>query len=325
VNKDGGRAEPRGPIFVGGAARSGKTLVSLMLSSLPQVVVARRTEMWPRFYGRFGDLGRPANLERCLRAMLRRSQISSLCPDSDQIRREFHLGEATYARLFALVQEQNARRAGKSRWGDQTALIERFADELMSAYGEPRVIHMVRDPRDRHEAILRRAPRRAGAIGTTTSVWLRSVALGMRHVKRYPESYKIVRYESLVTHPEETMRDLCAFLGEEFDPAILRMEDVPRYRRERGAARGGSPISADHVGRYRETINRCDLAFIQAVAAHQMLAFDYVPDPVRISPGEGLRYAAIGWPLGLARMGYLRAVDAFQRYSGSPIPSAQAR
>lgn len=309
---------------MGGPGRSGKTLVSFMLSSLP-IAVTRRTEMWPRFYGRFGDLDRPANFERCLRAMLRRKQIASLMPDPDRIRREFRLGAPTYARLFGVVHEQYAEQSGKTRWGDQTGLIERFADELMAAYQGAKVIHMIRDPRDRHEAILERAPRRAGAVGTSASVWLYSVALGRRNMRRYPGSYKLVRYETLVTRPEETMRGICAFLGEEFDPAMLRMGDTPRYQQQRVAAGDGNVISATHVGRYRQTISRCDLAFIQAVAARRMSSFDYLLDPIRIVRREDVGCAAVAWPISLARMGSRRVRYAMYGRASNPIRSLLPR
>jgi hypothetical protein len=78
MGQRGTDAAPAGPIFIGGTSRSGKTLMRWMLSSHPRIVVTRRTEMWTRFYGRFGDLTEPANLERCLRAMLERRQIADL-------------------------------------------------------------------------------------------------------------------------------------------------------------------------------------------------------------------------------------------------------
>ena len=53
-----------GPIFIGGLSFSGKTTLRLMLSSHPVIVLSRRTYMWQRFYGRYGDLRRPENLER---------------------------------------------------------------------------------------------------------------------------------------------------------------------------------------------------------------------------------------------------------------------
>ena len=37
-------------------------------------------------------------------------------------------GQPTYACLFALFQQHYAERAGKPRWGDQSGLIERYAD-----------------------------------------------------------------------------------------------------------------------------------------------------------------------------------------------------
>jgi hypothetical protein len=301
-------AEDRlGPIFIGGAARSGKTLLRWLLSSHPRIAVSRRTEMWPRFFGRYGDLGRSENLERCLRAMLARKQVAALELDLERLRNDFRGGASTYARLFALMHEQYAERAGKPRWGDQTGLIERFADELMTAYQGARLIHMVRDPRDRYAAVRDRATRRPGALGRAMSEWLSSVGLAGSNAERHAGSCAIVRYEDLVTRPEETIRELCAFLGETFEPEMLRMEGVRRYDPER--ARTGSPISTAHVGAYRGEIDRSDIAFIQAVAGRAMRAVGYPLDPIRLSPGERFRCATLGWPANLTRLGPRQALS----------------
>jgi sulfotransferase family protein len=308
-----------GPIFVGGASRSGKTLVRWMLSSTPRIVVTSRTGMWPRFYGRFGDLGRSDNFDRCVDAMLARKQIAALTIDVDRLRRDFRRGPPTYARLFALVHEQYAERCGKSRWGDQTGLIERFADEIASAYPGARVIHMIRDPRDRHVALRDSGPHRALPVGESTASWLLSAALARRNVQRHPSTYKLVRYETLVTQLDATMRDVCAFIDEEFDPTMLTMDSARRYRAQREAAIDGRPISAAYVGQYRGSIGRRDLAFIQSVAHRQMIAFDYTPDPIRLSARERVHFAAVDWPINLARIGSWRAVDALFGRPRAPI------
>ncbi len=316
-----------GPVFVGGAGRSGKTLVRWMLSSHSRIVVSRRTEMWPRFYGRFGDLRRPENFERCLRAMLDRKQIASLGPDPERLRRDFWQGAPTYARLFELFHEQYLQPSGKARWGDQTGLIERYADEVISAYPGARIVHLIRDPRDRHEAVAVRDPRRPGALGQSTATWLSSVALARRNLERYPDSYLLVRYETLVTSPERTMRDVCAFLDEEFEPAMVRMEGVRRYDNQRAAAADGSPISTAFVGRYRHRLSPCELAFIQTIARQQMLAFGYPPDPIRLSASERVRCAVTCWPASLARMGLNLILQASHRRppgGGSQRPRGDA-
>jgi hypothetical protein len=302
VESRDGRAAPAGPIFLGGPARSGKTLMRWMLSSLPHVAISRRTGMWPRFYGRFGDLGRSENLERCLQAMLAHKQVAALAPDLDRIRREFKLGPPSYARLFALVHEHYAQRCGKDRWGDQTGLIERFADPVMAAYPEAKIVHMIRDPRDCYQAVLEREPRKPDMVGRITGRWLTSVALAGRNRQRYPGRYKVVGYESLVTSPEQTMREVCSFLEEEFRPSMLMLEGVRRYEDLRAAVGGRSPISTAYVGRFRARLDPCDLAFIQKVAGKQMLALGYVPEPVSLTARQRI-HSTLVWPRALARLG----------------------
>ena len=39
--------------------------------------------------------------------------------------------------------------------------------------------------------------------------------------------YTMVQYEDLVTHPEETLKSVCAFLGEDFEPRMLKYYERP--------------------------------------------------------------------------------------------------
>ena len=288
------------PIFVTGASRSGKTLMRWMLSSHSRITVTPRAQLWPEFAGRFGSLGQPDNLERCIRVMLRRSQIAALETDADRLRRDFAQGAPTYARLFALVHQQHAERCGKVRWGDQSPQVERYADELLAAYPEARVLHMVRDPRDRHAALLERGRRRVGAAGETAARWLSSVTLALRHAQRYPGRYRIVRYETVVSAPETTMRELCAFLDEVFEPAMLRMEQARRYDGER-ASGDGNPISARYVGQYRERVRRSELEFIHAAAGTQMSVLGYPSERAEMGLRDRAR-CAVGWPINTLRL-----------------------
>ncbi|HUF59014.1 MAG TPA: sulfotransferase [Actinomycetota bacterium] len=302
MGEQGTDAAASGPIYIGGAGRSGKTLVRWMLASHSRIAVSRRTAMWTEFYGRFGDLADPDNLERCLRAMLERRHIAELGTDLEQLRRNLLVGTPTYARLFTLFHEQYATRAGKARWGDQTGLAEGYAAEIFAQQPQARFLHLIRDPRDVVGARLERGPRRPGAVGRITGIWRSSAASALRNRRRYTGRYHVIRYEDLVASPEATMRGVCAFIGEEFQPAMLQMDDVGRYDAVRAASVGGAPISTEFVGRYRRLISRADVALIQSLAEREMILFDYLVDPIRLSPAERIRYAA-GWPLSVARMG----------------------
>src|SRR5690606_4704039 len=159
-------------------------------------------------------------------------------------------GPPTYARLFALFLMHFAERQGKPRWGAQTGLIERYADRLFAAYPGLRIVHMLRDPRDRYAESLARWPSGKGRAGRATARWLDSLRLAERHTRRYPDAYLIVRFEDLVTDTEATVRRVCAFLDAPFTPTMLDLHGAPTLRRalQDGAGPDGRLLSPAHVG-----------------------------------------------------------------------------
>jgi len=302
-----------GPVFIGGLDRSGKTTMRAFLTSHPSFAIpAVGSNMETYFYRRFGDLGKARNLDRCLDAMLRYKHVRFLDPDPERIRREFREGPPTYPRLFALFLIHHAEREGKPRWGAQTGLIERYADVLFEAYPGVKVIHMVRDPRDRYEASLALWPDGRGRAGGATARWRYSVALAERNLRRYPDDYLVVRFEDMVRHPEETLREVCAFLGEPFVPRMLAMPDAVKHRNllAAGAGRTEGPLSSGFIGRARGRVPPSELAFIQLHAGRKMRAHGYGPHPPGLTAGGWVRFAVVDWPNQLARMLAWRTVEA---------------
>lgn len=284
-----------GPIYIGGATRSGKTLMRWLLASHPHLAISRRADMWPRFYARYGDLARPDSLDRCLEAMLARPQVAGLVTDLQQIRSDFASGSPTYGRLFALIQDQYAARCNRPRWGDQSGLIERFVGPVTRAYPDARILHLIRDPRDRHEAVAARAgPLRPGSAGRSAASWLRSARLARRNAAEWPDNYRVVRYETLVSRPEGTMREVCSFLGEDYAPEMLRLVATRRYDDER-TQDDGSHVSRAYVGHYRGRISPADVAFIQSVAGRPMDDFGYARERMPRSLNARARLA-LHWP-----------------------------
>lgn len=308
----------RGPIIIGGPDRCGKTLMRSLLAEHPNIAIPDTgSNLWTYFYGQYGDLGRPADFERCLAAMLRYKHVCSLAPDADRIRREFWQGEPTYGRLFALFHEHYAERQGKPRWGDQTGLIERYADPVFAAYPTAKMIHMIRDPRDRYEASLALWPKGKGRAGGATARWLYSAGLAQRNQRRYPDRYRVVLYETLVREPEATLREVCAFLGEEYTPAMLTLENAPSYRHKAAAVSDspsrGEAISTAFIGRFRSTISKREIAFMQAYAGREMTAYGYELAPLCFSLRDWLAFYLLDCPANLARMVSWRTVEALQQ------------
>lgn len=295
-----------GPIYIAGLERSGTSLIYALLASHPNIAMFRRTYMWTYFYNRYGDLAQPENFERCFAAMQRYKRILVLEPDFARIKAVFLQGERSYARLFTLFGEQYAARAGKARWGDKSLNTERYAEPIFAAYPSARIIHMIRDPRDRYASALARWKVSRGGAGAATAMWLWSASMARRNQQRHPDRYRVLRYETLAAKPEATLRELCAFLGEPYAPEMLTMESAG-YLTDKGGnssygQRERGVISTSSVGKFRKVLGPGEIVFMQRFAGREMRSYGYELEPIRLTGGEAARYAAAGLPLNVARM-----------------------
>lgn len=284
------------PIFIGGLDRSGKTYMRFMLDTHPRFAISKRTDLWSRFYDRFGDLVKAGNLDRCFKALDDHKHIRSLELDLQRIRRDFEAGSRSYGRLFALIHEQYASRLGKVRWGDQSEMLEEYSSQILSAYPDAKIIHMIRDPRDRHEAVAKKSSHRGG-VGATTARWMHSATLAEQNQRRYLGQYKVVRYETMVTYPEETMRSVCEFLEEQYYPAMIKMEEISRFSKiiTDTDDEYPSPLTTAYIGRFREYLPASEIDFIQKLSNRLMQLFDYPIERVRFSLSELAKFYTVQW------------------------------
>lgn len=314
-----------GPIFVGGLERTGTSLLYALLASHPNIAMTRRTNWWTFFDGHFGDLADDRNLDRLLDTMLRYRRHRKLNPDRERLRREFVAGERTYCRLFELLEDHHAERLGKPRWGDKSLHTERYADRVLECFPDARILHMVRDPRDRYASALKRWKRNRGGVGTATAAWIASVQLGDRNGQRLPEHCRIVRYEDLASDPEGELRRICDFIGEPFEAAMLQMGGASDFRDAGGNSSFGKfaagQISTSSIGRYRSILNESQIAFIQARAGRLMTEHGYELTTVDLDGVALARHRAIATPMNLATMGAWRLREAWYDRTGRS-PSA---
>src|SRR6185503_3031621 len=159
-----------------------------------------------------------------------------------------------------------ADRRGKDIMGEKTPAHLAYVETLLEWFPDARVVHCMRDPRAIHVSELRR--RAEHAVGVpyrqlvrapllleafvllqVTWTWAAAVSRHRTLVRRYPDRYRLLRFEDLVTGPERTLADLCAFLGITFEPRMLEQRVTSR-----GALEGASGFDAGAAGRWRVSI-----------------------------------------------------------------------
>ncbi len=294
----------KGPFFLAGVDRSGIGLLGELLELHPNIAVTRRINFWSFYYNRYGDLSNPQNLERCLVDMMQYTRIQRLQPQPDRLRHDFLNGEHSYARLFALLEEQNMKRLGKSRWADKSLNSERYADTILSAFPTAKMVHIIRDPRDRYASHLTHRGRRQGKVGGGAALWLWSARLAERNLRKYPARYKVVLYESLVAQPEPFLHDICDFIGEDYSLEMLMVETAAQSDsgQESVTERVPRSIWSTSVGRYRQTLSKRDVAFIQVVTREKMVHYGYSLEPQQLTGSAKVTFYIKHFPVNLLRM-----------------------
>lgn len=234
------------PVFVAGLPRTGKTPLRIALGAHPDLSMTRKTRMWTNHFDRYGDLSSPRALDACISALLDDPQVARLLPDERAIRAEFARRRPTYANLFGVLHALHARSIGKSRWGEQMAGLEWFADEILDSWPNGKFIHLVRHPASWIDPGARRRP---GRLGSELATWLESARRAVHNRRLHHPNYLIVRYEDLLAEPVRILRKVGELIEVEFNFGVgdLLVRSLPA---------SGSPVLRGPARRYVEAHSR---------------------------------------------------------------------
>jgi hypothetical protein len=285
-----------GPVIVLGCARSGTTLLQVMLHSHHRLAIAPETKFLLRAYRRrlrFGDLRDPGNRRALGEFIVRAKFFDRLGLDPEEAIREVVAAPPTFGSAVGAVLRAYAKRFDRPRWGEKRPGYNRHIDMVMRLFPDAHLVHVVRDPRDVVASLKRMPWWRHGAPGSV-SAWAQSVDYVEDAARRWPVTR--VLYERLVADPERELRALCAALGEEYDPAMAEPErlapEVVPERRWHRRARGGP--STDPVGRWRERLEPWEAALCETVLARRMEKLGYELTGAGQAPaGQVGRYAYV--------------------------------
>ncbi len=220
----------RRPIVVMGSPRSGTTLLTTMMHAHPRIAMPPETRWVQGVYRRrdeFGDLNDPANRRKVAAFIMRKgTRFRELKIDPGRTTRRIVSAAPTLGSVTAAVFEEFAASRNKERWGDKRPSYTMWVDRLLAMWPEMQVIYMVRDPRACVASILR-SPWFSGGFDEAVTAWARGEIEMRKFARRaVPGQYYKLRYEDLVADPGTELKQLCAFLGEHFDDAMLRHQDA---------------------------------------------------------------------------------------------------
>lgn len=278
-----GKSRTASPVLIIGTERSGSNLLRLILDAHSAIAVPHP----PHFMrylapleASYGDLSRAERRRAATRDALTllRTHIHPWehLVDEDSV---VAAASPTMFGITAAIYEEYRRAQGKARWGCKSTFMVDHVDDVLAEYPGTRFIWLVRDPRD-VAASAKRAVFGPYHPYLMATLWLRQQRRAQDALDRHgPGVVHHLRYEDLVARPEEEITKLCAFLGEPFEPAMLRPDRTRAAQRTARLSASwrntGRPISEGSVGRHQRALTPAERRQVERVTGPFMERLGY--------------------------------------------------
>lgn len=282
--RDSGHPAP----FIVGVARSGTTLLRLMLDAHPALAIPPETHFLPQVVraGRKG--GGPAEMTDAITEHRRWPDFGL---DEAELRTRA-AGAADASEVLRAFFGLYAEGQGKKRWGDKSTNYIRKLRLVEKTLPEAVFVHLIRDGRD---TALSQVKVHFGPdnIADAAAKWRDEIA-GAREIGPTLGRYAEFRYEDLVADPEPVLREICSLAELEWDDAVLnyrkgaaeRVAEInrdltggsgPHVTAEQRAAHQSAvsePLDPDRPG-WREKMSAADVATFEGVAGGMLRELGY--------------------------------------------------
>ncbi len=177
--------------------------------------------------------------------------------------------------LFCTYTEKHS--PGSKIWGDKTPMNTLYLDWIGTVFPRSKFIHIIRDGRDVASSYLKME--RYDTILEAANRWINSIESAQSFGSKIKENYIEIRYEELVTKPEEVIKYTCDFLDIDYDSKMLdhtkqvkKLGDTDKEHHSNLS----KPISSDSVGKWRNNLSESDQESITKLLHKHLQRLGYV-------------------------------------------------
>lgn len=279
------------PFFILGSGRNGSTLLSMILNGHSQLMIP--PEQYALHYAaiRFqlynfliwqdivkivvGDFANSKNNEGW------NVNFNSLYQEINEVPKKKRSFQLIVDKIIQYYAQQH--RITFDQWGDKSPSTIWFIEEVSRIYPTSKYIFLIRDGRDVVSSYFKGGEKAFGELAKIENAaenWKKSIE-NWKWLKKKIRADQLleVRYEELVSDPQETIQNLCDFLGYLYEPNMLNIENVVRERAEtnRSHYQGlRNPINHKSIGKWKETLNERQMATILPLIEKGLKAYNYL-------------------------------------------------
>jgi len=279
------------PFFIVGCGRSGTTLLRLMMTGHSGIEIPPETWFILSLVRKFSlrDELMPSDVAEVVTLITDDYRWPDMGMAADSfLNRALALERPHLVDVINIIYDHHLGLSKKRRFGDKTPAYIEIVRELGDLYPGAKFIHLLRDGRDVAISFIH-----LGWIGGYRCYerdfeWTR--ALRFRDAYRQTDlDHRIldIKYEDLLREPEATVRAICDFLGEDFEPAMLdvsRRTDLVPARERKIHPKLDEPLSTEAIDRWRTTLSAVACFIMEACLQRNLRQWGYQ-----------LRFSSLRW------------------------------
>jgi hypothetical protein len=230
---------------------------------------------------RFGDLSRPRNQRRLLDAWYnsRLATLSGL--ERGPLEARVHAECRNGGDFLRIIMEEMARQQGVERWADTTPEHLLHLHRIKETIPDALVVHIIRDGRDvalstAKQGYIRPLPwDRLPPVMVSALYWEWMVNKGRRDGRDLGDDYTEVRFEELISRPQETLERLGRFIGQPLDYDQIRKAGVGSVSAPNTSFASDSGEEFNPAGRWKSGYSPEGLGILETLVGDTLVDLGY--------------------------------------------------
>lgn len=266
--------------FIIGRPRTGTTLLQSLFDAHPNIMIPWECQFVLNLFPAYGQITRwtEKDLERFYSDLLKQWQFSSWNIDHSRLKTDLLKcqGSRTYRDICQVVYLSYISLFPKERIsmiGDKNHGYTIYTERLLRIYPEAKFIYILRDYRDNFHSV-NRVDFEVPVVSLVIYKWKYFYQKALKAAQKHPDSFYFLRYEDLVSEPENYFRKIADFLDIPYLPEVFNFykvksraeETYPAEVLEKHHKSLFNPINTSRLGLWKKSMSETQVRIADQVA-----------------------------------------------------------
>ena len=269
------------PIFLLASERSGTNLVRHLLSNHSKIsgpVAPHFLQQFVPLRRYYGDLRKPENCRVLVEDMLAVANHPyyswKISIDFDEFYEEFR--PCSMIGVCHGLYSSFVRREMKKNYICKEIKLWQFAHEIKAMFPAARFVYLIRDPRDHVSSWMRRPIRLLTPFDAAIN-WVHEQAAILDLIHTGGIDVFTIRYESLITDPQEIIGAILRHIGEAYEESCSSTNEQKAQEAVwndywKNLAK---PVLCDNHGKFHDVLNAIDIEIVETLCQGYMSQYGY--------------------------------------------------